>query len=143
MNGRLYSLQHDLSLGPFTHYRQGAFSAVEALEACFALLTGQSVPILLSARIGRSNAIPVLFRAAILRIPICTAASARRCSRAVATGDSMHPRHIVDSRAVSVCRNSHGTQRDHASPRSAQSPFCIEMHTRIAAHAKFHQIRCG
>jgi hypothetical protein len=34
---------------------------VVGLETCIGLLTGQSVPILLSARIGRSNAIAVLF----------------------------------------------------------------------------------
>jgi hypothetical protein len=63
---------------------------------------------------GRSNAIAVLFTRSDPARPDLNCGMRLAVFQSVAIVDPMHPRPIVDSRAVSACRNSHGVQRDHA-----------------------------
>ena len=87
-----------------------------------ALLTGQSVPVLQCVCTGRSNAIAALFMRGDPANPDLNCGIRLAVSRSVPTVDPMLPRCIVDSRAVSVCRNSHGTQRDHARKAKCEPP---------------------
>src|SRR5579862_5811875 len=72
-------------------------------------------------------------------LSLCSSCVARSCAfrsalrhqpsrvpEGVTTVDSMCPRPIVDSRAVSVCRNAHRTERDHARKAKCEAPAQAE-----------------